>query len=130
MNLLELATRFQQKDKEIKQLGNQKKIKIALIIEKDLTQVTPVDTTQAVSNWQVKVGTKASSPVLPYSTTRQTSAAIAVSIAENELKRAKPGQPVYISNLLPYINKLNDGSSKQAPAGFKERAVLIGRLNV
>ena len=31
--------------------------------------------------------------------------------------------PIYISNNVPYIQKLNDGHSKQAPAGFIQLAV-------
>lgn len=31
---------------------------------------------------------------------------------------------VYITNLVPYVPRLNAGSSTQAPAGFVERAIL------
>jgi hypothetical protein len=33
---------------------------------------------------------------------------------------------VYISNNLPYIDRLNKGHSKQAPAGFIESAINAG----
>ena len=33
------------------------------------------------------------------------------------------GQTIYIQNNLPYINKLNEGHSDQAPNGFFEQAV-------
>jgi hypothetical protein len=39
------------------------------------------------------------------------------------IKSAKPGEPIYIVNRLPYINRLNNGWSKKAPASFFERAV-------
>lgn len=31
---------------------------------------------------------------------------------------------IYITNNVPYIQRLNDGSSKQAPAGFVQAAIL------
>lgn len=40
-------------------------------------------------------------------------------------KRA-PGQSIYISNTLPYIQALNEGWSKQAPEMFVETAVQAG----
>ena len=39
------------------------------------------------------------------------------------IKSAKPGDKIFIVNRLPYINRLNRGWSKKAPAGFFERAV-------
>ncbi len=55
------------------------------------------------------------------------SAAETINQARAVLATKKPGQKIYITNNLPYIRRLNDGYSKQAPAGFVERAVLIGR---
>ena len=37
---------------------------------------------------------------------------------------------ILISNNLPYINALNDGSSKQAPAGFVDSALSKGKRAV
>jgi hypothetical protein len=39
---------------------------------------------------------------------------------------AQIGQTVWIVNNLPYIGRLNDGHSTQAPAGFVEAAVQVG----
>lgn len=103
-----------------------------LAILKDLTYIsTPVDTSKALSNWTVTIGSINASyhPAFvegELGNTRSSSAAIAMAKATNVLKTRQPGQPVYLSNAAPYIVKLNEGSSKQAPAGFVERSLFIG----
>lgn len=106
--------------------------KAADTILTDLVHVTPVDTSEAVSNWQIGLDTKPTAKLEPYfsgkkGSTGAQSAAAALEAGRNILHVKKPGQTIYISNVLPYIRLLNDGSSKQAPAGFIERAVLLGR---
>jgi hypothetical protein len=59
--------------------------------------------------------------------TQEASASEALFQGEHQLRLKKPGMPIYITNNAPYIRALNDGSSMQEPAGFVERAVLIGR---
>lgn len=41
------------------------------------------------------------------------------------LQGAKPGIPMHVTNNLPYIGRLNDGYSAQAPANFVQ--IAIGR---
>lgn len=98
----------------------------------DLTIKTPVDTSQALSNWQVTLVDQASGNIEAYSpgiggSTQAASAAEALSVGKLVLVKKKPGQTIWITNNLPYIKRLNEGYSKQAPAGFVERSVLIGR---
>lgn len=107
-------------------------VKVARAILRDLVTVTPVDSSKAVSNWQVALESKAGGRLDPYfygshGSTQELSAAAALAAAELVFKQKKPGQSIVISNNLPYIRRLNDGYSKQAPAGFVERAELIGR---
>lgn len=107
-------------------------VKVARAIVRDLVTVTPVDSSKALSNWQVALGSKAGGRLEPYfygdrGSTQETSAAAALAAAELVFKQKKPGQSIIITNNLPYIRRLNDGYSKQAPAGFVERAELIGR---
>jgi len=112
--------------------ANQLKIKVATEIVRYLVRATPVDTSQAISNWQVTLGV-ASSHIVPaivkgrQGSTFEVSADQALEFAIAVAKTAKPGQSVWISNKLPYIRRLNDGYSSQAPAGFVEAAQLIGR---
>ena len=49
---------------------------------------------------------------------------------QRALTDKSPGQAFYISNLAEHIVDLNNGTSKQEPAGFAERAVRKGELYV
>lgn len=94
---------------------------------------TPVDTGWARVNWVPTIGS-------PFSGTagtrkqaesgsidRSTSAAGEASLLGYKLARGQ----VFISNNVPYIGFLNNGSSKQAPRGFVQRAIqrAIDRLS-
>lgn len=112
--------------------ANQVKIKVVTEIVRYLVRTTPVDTSQALSNWQVTLGVASAHripPIIPgkHGSTYELSADQAIEFAIAVAKTAKPGQSVWISNKLPYIRRLNDGYSSQAPAGFVEAAQLIGR---
>lgn len=130
--LLDLANRLDKKAAAIGQAANLAKRRVAETILGDLVYATPVDTSKALSNWQVSLDTPVASSIAPYypgskGSTRATSAAQALSVGRAILATVKPGQRVFISNVLPYIVRLNDDYSKQAPAGFVERSALIGR---
>ncbi len=76
---------------------------------------TPVDTGHARSNWVPSVA-------MPFTGIAQgegphnagVSAVLAFKLADGGL---------YLSNNVPYVRRLNLGSSRQAPAGFIERAI-------
>lgn len=97
-----------------------------------LTQVvpaTPVDTGKARSNWVVGLGGR----VGTVRTTISPSGDISLREGVRTINRAKAGQGIHITNNLPYIVRLNQGWSQQAPAGFIERAYaaakgLLGRI--
>lgn len=91
-------------------------IKIALTeCLRQLTISTPVDTGRARWGWFVTVRSPSSEipPEGQYSVPDVTSRAN-VSVSADVTS--------YITNNVPYIVKLNDGSSKQQPARFVERA--------
>ncbi len=87
----------------------------ALILEIDaeLRKSTPVDTGHARANWVPSVGT-------PHSGTDSGSAHATgvAAVVGYEL-----GPPLFESNNVDYISRLNYGHSKQAPALFVESAV-------
>ena len=123
------------KAKEVPELANKLAIKVTMTIVTDLAHVTPVDESTAISNWQVELNTPAQSPVRAFypgtkGSTYSLSAAATIDDAKAALALKKPGQPIYLSNVLRYIIRLNEGSSTQAPAGYVERSVLLGRLVV
>jgi len=102
-------------------------------IEYQLVYDTPVDTSTALSNWQVNLTSAPADEINAYAlgsrgSTQGSSASTALSEARIELGRKKPGQPIFLSNLVDYIKKLNEGSSAQAPAGFIEASILRARI--
>lgn len=116
----------------VKRGANKLAQEVATEVVTDLIEVTPVDTSNALSNWQVRLGNATRATIEPYfpgifgsthgqSTNAATLAALAV------IQGKKPGKPLYISNNVDYIEKLNAGSSRQAPAGFVQISILKGR---
>lgn len=92
---------------------------LGLQVYTNLVYTTPVDTGRARSNWQASVGT-------PKGGTRGVQEPFSLIIeakAEFEASRIQKFPVLFIANNLPYIQRLNDGWSQQAPAGFVERAV-------
>ena len=102
-------------------------IKITLDVTANLLETgtahgTPVDTGWARANWVPSVGRRARSPEgaernVPAAAAKQ--AAGQAQVAGYKLERGR----VFISNNVPYILRLNDGYSKQAPRGFVQNAV-------
>lgn len=87
---------------------------------------TPVDTGWARANWVPRIG----EPFRGTAGTREQAEAGSVSLAEQGAGIASVASSyklekgrVYISNNVPYILPLNEGSSQQAPAGFVQAAV-------
>ena len=102
---------------------------------RDMIDHTPVDTTEAESNWQASNN---SAPAFPlpaiYPGHKGSTAAQSAEAAYEHVIRAtadkRPGERIFLSNLAPHIIALNAGSSKQEPAGFFERGVLVGELHI
>lgn len=100
-----------------------------------LVYITPVDTSEHLSNWQVFIGNPAPDALPPYflgsmGSTRGASAREAIDQAMQELGFKKPGQRLFISNLGPAIVKLDQGWSSQFPGGFVPRALVAFRVAV
>src|SRR5687768_17574214 len=130
--LLDLANAVDKLAERSSQSASDHAVNTALAIVGDLAYRTPVDTSQALSNWDVTLDSPAVGKHGPHfpgesGSTYRASAAETLSQAKAILKTKKPGQRIFITNNQPYINRLNEGHSKQVPAGFIERAVLLGR---
>lgn len=100
---------------------------IGLGVVANLREDTPRDTSWARSNW---IGSKGSpAPPLPeprgkpsagdVAAARAAQAAGELAMASYKLEQGS----LFATNNVPYIIPLNNGSSKQAGAGFVERAV-------
>lgn len=131
-NLLDLADSMEATIAAIDNAASKTAVKAAIAIVGNLTDVTPVDTSNALSNWVANPAYPLTWEIAPhfrgmYGSTQASSAAAAMADAEVNLARKKPGEPIYINNNADYIGDLNAGSSKQEPAGFVERAIVIGR---
>jgi hypothetical protein len=77
---------------------------------------TPVDTGRARGNWQTTVGAPKDGEI-----EKRTMASARAEVAAN---LGQLGDTVYMTNNLPYIEFLEEGSSKQAPIGMVRRNFL------
>jgi hypothetical protein len=90
---------------------------------------TPVDIGVARSNWVVSLGTpvddfiEAYAPGSHLGIAEKANAFAAIIQGRKEIQDRQPGQNIVIQNNAPYIGRLNDGWSAQAPAGFVEGAI-------
>lgn len=88
---------------------------------------TPVDTGWARANWVPEIGKRFEGTAGNRGSAEQgiiDQAPAQKGIAEVALRYRLKDGPVFVSNNVPYIESLNDGSSKQAPSGFVQSALL------
>jgi hypothetical protein len=103
--------------------------KVALAADQAVVSGTPVDTGRARSNWIAAIGGPASSVIDAYvpgesGSTEAANTQAALNQAETVISGYTAGEEIHITNNLPYIQRLNDGYSAQAPANFVEHAVM------
>ncbi len=110
--------------------------KVAISVDQALVLGTSVDKGPARSNWQVSLDQPITKVISAYSpgdklgVAEQANAAGALDQARDAVAARQEGQDIHITNNIPYIGSLNEGSSAQAPALFVEQAVLAGTLAV
>lgn len=133
-NLDALKQRIQDVSARLHHEASRCAIETAWKIHQRLVEVTPVDTTNAVSNWDLTLYFPNLSEHDPYfpgflgsTATLSRGATLREGLAE--LKAKKPGEPIFIANNVDYILDLNAGTSKQAPPGFVEEAILVGKIH-
>ncbi len=116
-------------DVSLKKIAADIGIEVTLVVKKlafdifaDVVAGTPVDTGRAMNNWMMSLGTpsrrvieQGGSKGSVRSTKRAEAAATVVGLT--------PFSTVWISNNLPYIAELEEGSSDQAPRGWVEAAI-------
>ena len=99
--------------------------KITLDITANLIETTPVDSGWARANWIPSV----TKPTQETDGTREQAQSGSVKTGLQRAGQARvagyqfPQGAVFIANNVPYILKLNDGTSTQAPSGFIEQAI-------
>lgn len=105
--------------------------RISINVTAELIERTPVDTGWARANWIPAIGTAPDDEVAELDRAGRvagvTSARGWQSIGTASLTgyRLDRGN-VFISNGVPYIGLLNDGTSDQAPKGFVQDAIVAG----
>ena len=102
---------------------------VGLNLLRGLIRLTPVDTGRAKGNWFVSIV----NPSRAIDGQRRQATAFSEGIIEIALARGMAYPTVTLSNNLPYIERLNDGYSMQAPKKFVETEldrIVNARLNV
>lgn len=100
--------------------------KAAGLILATVIPATPVDTGRARGNWQVGLGNSVRQEINRLDKT----GAATVAQGNAHIASRPPGMTIYISNNVPYIGRLNEGYSAQAPAGFVELAVRAALAHI
>ncbi len=101
-------------------------------IRQAVATATPVDTGRARSNWIVTLGQPSNLTRKPFSPGRDlgigegANLEAVIKVGNEKINSRRTGKPIYITNNLPYISELNDGTSAQAPKMFVETAVKAG----
>lgn len=103
--------------------------KVAIVADQAVVSETPVDTGRARSNWIVSLGAAESNVIEAYAPGAQGSTAAentqaAINQGQSVIANYQGGLEIHITNNLPYIGELNNGSSAQAPADFVRLAIV------
>jgi len=123
MDLNEFSNVMQDIAKDVDRNASRIVRKVALAVDATVVLATPVDTGRARANWQVGLD----QPVTGWEEKYSPSGRESIDAARQQIDRyTSQNTSLNITNNLPYIGKLNDGYSAQAPSGFVEQAVMIG----
>lgn len=100
---------------------DQAKRKIAFQLFVDIVKLTPVDTGRARGNWNIAAIPITS--VEDFEGSPSGAASHATMKGMSILAKNTVGKPIFITNNVPYIWVLENGSSQQAPHGMVRTAV-------
>jgi hypothetical protein len=100
--------------------------KVALAVNQAVILATPVDTGRARGNWIARVDSPNREK---FDSKLDKTGSNTINENAKTIKTApeKSALTVYISNNLPYIQRLNEGYSAQAPSGFVEKSLQIAK---
>ena len=97
--------------------------KIGINVDRRVVLETPRDTGSAKASWLVSVGRPTNATVEKDGEDVGQAQAQAIAQGASTISRFKSGQVLYIQNNQPYIERLNEGSSEQAPAHFVDSII-------
>lgn len=132
ITLNQLARNLDRYADDLPAIASDVAVKAAKTIVADLVYYTRVDTSQALSNWQIGLGEANHNVIPPRSpghagSTQVQSAEATKQAADRVLANKKPGIATYISNAVPHIKYLDEGTAHISPQHFAARSVIIGR---
>ena len=114
------ARRIQRRARQVETGASQALRATALVISQTVVLATPVDTGHARANWQVGIDT----PITKEIGEEDQSGTATIARNAGTIRSATPQKSIVLSNNVPYIISLNEGSSAQAPAQFVQLAIL------
>jgi hypothetical protein len=127
VNLGVFAQRITVRAENVPMGATRLKRRVALAIDQNLVQRTPVDTGRARSNWLVNLSSSRDDEIDPYAPNNGgASAAAALAQGMSEIGKATPATDIHITNNVAYLKPLNEGTSAQAPAHFVEASIRDG----
>ena len=137
----DFRSRMKLRSDKVKQQVQAKIIKYGATLLTNLVMDTPILTGQAKANWQAVIGSPGGSFIgaggptsnpkdLAHGPPQHVDFASYEAAALGIIQGYQIGQVLYIFSNLPYIEKLNEGSSSQAPAGFVEAAIMRASASV
>jgi len=91
--------------------------KLGFDLMRNIVLRTPVARGTAAGNWQASEGDRPAAPVLATTGTNEDAQAKALG-SFAQVANGEPFRKVWLGNFLPYIEALEFGHSKQAPAGM------------
>lgn len=97
---------------------------VALEALKNIVIATPVDTGRARSNWFIGIDTPIDDE------TDDTNWSSNLSTQEAKLLQPTDRTEIWLTNNLPYIVRLNEGWSEQAPEGFVEKGIAAAERSI
>ena len=133
--LSDLARQMEQLEVSLPELMAKAKADAGRVMVNYLIEETPVDTSQALSNWKVAWGQPDRNTIGPY-VPGKFGSTYSDSVQEAQLQAALilsspvENKDLFISNNVDYIEELNDETSKSKQSGFfVERAeALVGQF--
>lgn len=124
MTLNEFAVRIREIGQFVVTATDKNVGEMAGLILTGVVTSTPVDTGRARGNWVVSVGT----PATNESKTLDKTGRGTIGRGQRIIATRNPGSTIFLCNNVPYIGRLNDGYSAQAPAGFVEAQIQAAIL--
>ena len=120
---------------QVKAQVQRKIIRYGTALLQTLVANTPILTGQAKANWQAVIGNPTGSFIgvggptndprdLAHRLPQTVDWASYAQQAQNVIDGFEVGQVLIIYSNLPYIERLNEGSSRQAPAGFVQSSIM------